>query len=548
MATIVKLPQLGESIAEGTIGRWLKQPGERIERDEPLVEVQTDKVNAEVPSPVAGVLQQILQPEGAVVPVQTDIAVIGEDEPGSGGAAAPVPAPTAETSAAGAGLPSPAGGASASARSAAAGVAAPASPLAQGPEGVNTGRSVEAAAASAPGPVATAGAHGPTPSFSYDMTPGRGGVVSSAADEAIEAGGGGAAPDQDGRSPEVADTAAVASVTAPSPTQPSPDQGGRRFYTPVVMRMAQEHGLDLQAVQGTGLGGRVTRRDLERLLAQGPALAGTPPPEARAQPAAGPAAGPPPPAGQPLASTATAPAALPPAPATGAAPVERALTPMRRAIASHMARARADIPDAWSLVEIDMTALVRKRAEAQAAWQAREGYELTFLPFFVRAVVAGLRAVPELNATWKGESITIHQQYHLGIAVSVEGGLVVPVLRDADQYSVAGVARALRGLVQKARGRKLQPEDLQGASFTVNNPGALGSVMSQPIVPVGQSGIVTMEAIVKRAVVTADDAIAVRGMMNSCLSFDHRVLDGAQALTFLRTLKRELESAELSVY
>jgi 2-oxoisovalerate dehydrogenase E2 component (dihydrolipoyl transacylase) len=221
---------------------------------------------------------------------------------------------------------------------------------------------------------------------------------------------------------------------------------------------------------------------------------------------------------------------------------------MRRAIAEHMTRARAEIPDAWSLVEIDVSRLVKQRDRLQAEWQAREGYELTYLPFFVKAVLAGLREVPELNAAWAGDHVTLHREYNLGIAVSVPNGLVVPVLRDAEQLSVAGVARALRTIIQKARSGKLAADDLQGATFTVNNPGSLGSIMSQPIVPVGQSGIVTMESIVKRPVVTADDAIAVRSMMNSCLSFDHRVLDGAGALTFLRTLKRELESAEYPLY
>jgi 2-oxoisovalerate dehydrogenase E2 component (dihydrolipoyl transacylase) len=221
---------------------------------------------------------------------------------------------------------------------------------------------------------------------------------------------------------------------------------------------------------------------------------------------------------------------------------------MRRAIAEHMTRARAEIPDAWSLTEIDMTRLVRYREHLQAAWQAREGYELTYLPFFVKAVLAGLRAVPELNATFAGDRITVHRQYGLGIAVSIENGLIVPVLRDADQLSVAGIARALRTIVQKARSGRLALEDLQGATFTVNNPGSLGSIMSQPIVPVGQAGIVTMEAIVKRPVVTADDAIAVRSMMNSCLSFDHRVLDGAGALKFLHTIKEQLETVEQPLY
>jgi 2-oxoisovalerate dehydrogenase E2 component (dihydrolipoyl transacylase) len=213
-----------------------------------------------------------------------------------------------------------------------------------------------------------------------------------------------------------------------------------------------------------------------------------------------------------------------------------------------MSRARTEIPDAWSLVEVDVSRLVRYRASVLQDFLNREGFELTFLPFFIKAVLAGLRAVPELNATWAGDHITVHRQYHLGIAVSLQNGLIVPVLRDVDQLSIAGLARALRGLVQKARGGKLTLDDLQGATFTVNNPGSLGSIMSQPIVPVGQAGIVTMEAIVKRPVVTADDAIAVRSMMHSCLSFDHRVLDGAQALRFLRTIREQLETVEYPIY
>jgi 2-oxoisovalerate dehydrogenase E2 component (dihydrolipoyl transacylase) len=221
---------------------------------------------------------------------------------------------------------------------------------------------------------------------------------------------------------------------------------------------------------------------------------------------------------------------------------------MRRAIAEHMSRARAEIPDAWSMVEIDATRLERQRAGYQAEWQAREGYELTFLPFFIKAVLAGLQTVHELNASWAGDHIRLHREYHLGIAVSVENGLVVPVLRHPDQLSVAGVARELRQIIQKARQGKLTMDELQGATFHVNNPGSLGSVLSQPVVPLGAAGIVTMEAIVKRPVVTADDAIAVRSMMHSCLSFDHRILDGAQALRFLHTLKQQLETVEYPLY
>jgi 2-oxoisovalerate dehydrogenase E2 component (dihydrolipoyl transacylase) len=457
MSTVVKMPQLGESVAEGTIGRWLKQPGERVERDEPLVEIQTDKVNAEVPSPVAGILQKILLPEGTTAAVKTDMAVIG-DEPISSDAE-PDPADT---------------------------------PAAQGPEGTTTERTNAEASATAPPPL----------TFTYDKSAG-GGVV-GARDEEPQA-------------------------------EPQAEAGGKRFYTPVVLRIAEEHNIDLSKVQGTGAQGRVTRRDVEQLITS---------PSGRGR-----AAG----AGEGAAAAETLPSpgasrldkTLP----EGEVRVEqRALTPMRRAIADHMTRARAEIPDAWSLVEIDVTNLVKHRAALQAEWQAREGYELTYLPFFVKAVLAGLRAVPELNATWAGDHITVHRQYHLGIAVSLDNGLVVPVLRNADQLSIAGVASALREIILKARGGKLTLPHLEGATFTVNNPGSLGSIMSQPIVPVGQAGIVTMESIVKRPIVTAADAIAVRSMMNSCLSFDHRVLDGAQALRFLKTLKTELESVTYPLY
>jgi 2-oxoisovalerate dehydrogenase E2 component (dihydrolipoyl transacylase) len=442
--TVVKMPQLGESVSEGTIGRWLKQPGERVERDEPLVEIQTDKVNAEVPSPVAGILQQILLPEGTTAAVKTDMAIIGDEAPAEV-TASPPQAPA---------MP-------------------PRPPASQQP----------------PSP----------PSFSYEKSSG-GGVVGHRDEEPTP-------PPENGATPSE-----------------------KRFYTPVVLRMAEEHAIDLSTIQGSGAHGRVTRKDIERAIAGVPSsrVAATAPPPA-----------------QPT----FVPAPQTPATTSGeAATQDVALTPMRRAIAEHMTRARAEIPDAWSLTEIDVTRLVRYRESLQAEWQAREGYELTYLPFFVKAVLAGLRAVPELNASWAGDHVKLYSQYHLGIAVSVQGGLIVPVLRDPDQLSVAGIARALRTLVQKARAGKLSLDDLQGATFTVNNPGSLGSIMSQPIVPVGQAGIVTMEAIVKRPVVTADDAIAVRSMMNSCISFDHRVLDGSGALTFLRTIKHELESVEYPLY
>jgi len=456
--TFVKMPPLGESVAEGTIGRWLKQPGDRVERDEPLVEVQTDKVNAEVPSPIAGVLQRILLPEGATVAVTADIAVIGDEA------------------------------------------------LDASQAGTGTGTESEAAAPSSlpssPPPPAQPEPLSQAPRFSYDDTAGDSGPTSSAATTAASS---------DGESDSDSDSGRGSAT--------------ERFYTPVVLRLAREHGLDLGSVVGSGLGGRVTRKDVERVIAAGPA-----------QPPRGPA--------PPVRADAAPAPPRQPQPSGGGT----ALTPMRRAIADHMTRARAEIPDAWSMVEIDVTRLVRQRAEILPEWQAREGFELTFLPFFIKAVLAGLRVVPELNASWSGDRIVVHRTYNLGIAVSVPQGLVVPVLRDADRSSVAGLAKSLRELVQKARSGRLGGADLAGATFTVNNPGSLGSVLSQPIVPVGQAGIVTMETIVKRAVVVADDAIAVRSMMSSCLSFDHRILDGAQALQFLRTVKEQLETVRYQVY
>lgn len=468
--TVVKMPQLGESVSEGTIGRWLKQPGERVERDEPLVEIQTDKVNAEVPSPVAGILQQILLPEGTTAAVKSDMAIIGDE---ASSEAAPSP---------------------------------PATPV----------PSEQAARAPAR----------PTSSFSYDSSPG-GGVVGHKDEEPA------ASPAANGAEP-------------------------KRFYTPVVLRMAEEHGIDLATIEGSGAHGRVTRKDVERAIGtvvQQPAQPAVIPPSTASAPPGAPAADPTPSAAPgPAAPAATPSSSTAPAPALAAVPVaggpsdEVALTPMRRAIAEHMARARADIPDAWSITEIDVTRLVKYRDRIQPQWQQREGFELTYLPFFIKAVMAGLREVPELNASWAGDHIQVHREYNLGIAVSVPNGLIVPVLRGADQLSIAGLAHALRALVQKARGGRLSMDDLQGATFTVNNPGALGSIMSQPIVPVGQAGIVTMEAIVKRPVVIEDDAIAVRSIMYSCIAFDHRILDGSGALQFLRTLKHELETAEYPLY
>lgn len=501
MSTTVSMPQLGESVAEGTIGRLLKAPGDRVERDEALVEVMTDKVNTEIPSPVAGVVERIVVQEGDVVPVGAPLLVIGEGVSSTATAAA-----EAEQSA---------------------GAAAP------------TGAPSAAVPASSASPALTAEIAASGPPSAHES-----------ARALVEAG----APD------EAASSA----------------NGARKRASPFVRSLARKYGVDLDQVSGSGLGGRVTKDDILKYIEErGLEPAATPAPvspavsapaatvTAPAAPAppsvpAAPAPAAPAPPAAPAAPAAAAPAAPAPAaaprvaaqaPTPAPAPAELGpdeelvpLTAMRRAIAEHMVRSVQTAPHAWGMVEIDVTRLVKLRASLLDAWKAREGFELTYLPFFVQAVVEALRENPHLNARWSEQGVVLKKRIHIGVAVAVANGLVVPVVRDADQKSVAGLAHAIRDVVTRAREGRLTMDDLSGGTFTVNNTGALGSIASGPIINQPQAGIITMEAIVKRPIVTEDDAIAIRSMMNACLSFDHRVTDGAEALRFLQSVKRRVEA------
>lgn len=289
-------------------------------------------------------------------------------------------------------------------------------------------------------------------------------------------------------------------------------------YSPAVQRLAAEHGVDLSRVTGTGIGGRVTRKDVENYIASMPRR------EAAPGPAPAPAA------------------ARPPVEAAPAADEERVpLTPVRRMIAEHMAKSASQVPAAWSIVEVDVTGLVQRREALKAEFQRREGINLTYLPFVVKAVAESLREHPLLNSSWGGDAIILKRRINIGIAVSTDYGLVVPVVHDADTLSIAGLARAMDALTTRARQGKLALADVQGGTFTVNNTGALGSVVSQPIINYPQAAILTTEAIVKRPVVI-NDAIAIRSMMNICLTFDHRIMDGAEASAFMASVKRRLES------
>ena len=291
--------------------------------------------------------------------------------------------------------------------------------------------------------------------------------------------------------------------------------GGAARPSPAVRRLAREHGLDLARIKGTGLGGRITRDDL--LL------------HIEAQQGAAPSA--------------AAPVQDPtvPQPAREAEEEAVTLTPVRRMIAEAMVRSVSEIPHVWSTVEVDVTNLVALRGEARPGFEEREGVDLTYLPFIIKTVVESLKEHPTLNATWGGDKIILKKRINLGIAVAAPQGLIVPVIHDADRMSVAGLAHATQDLAQRARQNKLTLDDVHGGTFTLNNTGALGSILSQPIINHPQAAILTTEAIQKRAVVR-DDAIAIRSMMNLCLSFDHRINDGAETSAFLQAVKTRLES------
>ena len=479
MAQLIELPQVGESVVEGTIGKWLKQPGERVERYDPLVEVVTDKVTMEVPSPVAGELLRIIAQEGETVPMGAPIAEVDTGD----GAPAPMPAPSASASAA---------------------VPVPAAPgPGQGP-------------AAAPVPVA----------YLLDAQP-----VGPTGGSAVEA----RAAEQDDAGP--------ASAVAASPPTPAPAvHPGRTTppaaavaappnrLSPAVRRLAREHNIEVSRIAGTGMGGRVTRNDVLRYLETAAAT-----PDAVADAVA------PTPAIPVAPASMDAPAPLPAAADAGEQRIP--LTPVRRMIADAMVRSASQIPHAWSMVEADITNLVELRSRERDAFRRREGINLTYLPFALKAAAAALKDNPTMNASWGDDCIILKRRINLGIAVAAPGGLVVPVIHDADRLSIAGLAHAVADLSDRARAGRLRLDDVQGGTFTVNNTGALGSVLGGPIINYPQAGILTTESAQQRPVVI-NDAIAIRWMMNLCLSFDHRINDGAEAGAFLQSVKQRLETMD----
>ena len=460
MASKITMPQLGESVSEGTVGRWLKQEGEMVKKDESLVEIITDKVTAELPSPVSGRLVKILVAEDQTVAVGADIAEIDDGTSAGAGSAANATA----------------GASSASSASSA--------------SGAHASNGIQAAA----------NGQGATNLSATDLSAAR-----------VSQGG-------------------AATATAERMDRVSP----------LARRLAQEHQVDLHQIEGTGEGGRVRKEDILAYVEQRSQGNGSQQSAPSAAPTAAPAVS---------GARPASPAAVPVTAMEGDEVITP--TPARRAIAEHMVRSKHTSPHATTVVEVDMTNLAHWIAEHREEFKRREGYGISFQTFAIKAAVEGLREHPYVNSSWTEENkILLRKQINIGVSIALENNLVVPVIRNADTLSLAGIARASADLVTRARNNRLLPADLQGSTFTVNNPGVFGTLISMAVINQPNAAILTMDAVVKRPVVVANDAIAIRSMMYLSLSFDHRVLDGLVAARFLGAVKRRLEQwgPEIEVY
>jgi 2-oxoglutarate dehydrogenase E2 component (dihydrolipoamide succinyltransferase) len=440
MATDVIMPQMGESIFEGTITKWLKKPGDKVERDEPLFEISTDKVDAEIPAPAAGVLKEIKVGEGQTVPIQTVVAVI--DAAGGAAAAAAAPAKAAEPA-----------------------------------------KKAEETKAAVPPPALAA-------------VPAR---------------------------------AAVAAAPAPARAA---DEEIRS--SPLVRRLAKEHGIDLGQIPGTGAGGRISKKDIQAAIETG---AGRGP--AAVRPGAPSAAG-----------AAAAHGAF-----DTAVPRERIyfgkyevqpMSVMRQKIAEHMVASKRVSPHVYSMDEMDMTRIAQLREKSKNAFEQKYGTKLTFMPFFVRACVEGLRAFPTVNSSIDGTNVVLHREINIGMAVALDWGLIVPVIKNAEEKNFLGLARAINDLAERARTKKLKPDEVQEGTFSITNPGVFGGLMGLPVISQPNVAIMGLGAIKKRPVVI-DDAIAIRSMVYVTLSYDHRVVDGAVSHQFLAKVKNILENWSESI-
>lgn len=433
MEQTINMPQLGESVTEGTITTFLVKPGDRVEEYEPLAEVMTDKVTAEIPATSAGVVKEMLISEGDTVAVGTPVLIMEVE----GAESAPAK-----------------------------------------PEGEAEPKQVESA------PVET----------------------------------------------KQALTAA-----------PRKQNNGR--FSPAVIRLANENAIDLNELDGSGLGGRITRKDVLRYLSEGrpvkpEALTQAPVQETMTQ------------VKHDVPETVAAPAVTPPAPAASSSSDRVELIPtagVRQAIANNMVRSKHEAPHAWLMIEVDVTNLVTTRAKLKDEFFKREGVKLTFMPFFMKAAIEALKKHPMMNSEWAGDHIKVHQDIHLSVAVAANDALYVPVIKHADEKNIKGLAVALQDVAARARGNRLKGDEMRGGTFTINNTGAFGSIQSAPILNYPQAAILSVESIVKRPV-WVNGMFAARDMVNLCMSVDHRVLDGLVAGQFLQAIKQSLESIDPDTY
>jgi pyruvate dehydrogenase E2 component (dihydrolipoamide acetyltransferase) len=433
MPTDIIMPQMGESIVEGTITKWLKKPGDKVQRDEPLFEISTDKVDAEIPAPASGVLQEIKVTEGTTVGVNTIVGTISAD---GEAAAAPVKA-----------------------------------------------------AAAAPAPAAK--------------------------EEKKE------------EKKPAAQASPVPPPSAPAPQQTSSDDEEARS-SPLVRKIAREHGVSLSQISGTGLGGRITKQDIMSFIERG--ASAPPAPSAPSSPAQQ----------QPTA------ASTPSRPAPAAYPGDLVpLTSMRKIIAQRMIESRRTSAHVHCMYEVDFTRIVTLRAKHKNAFEQRHGVRLTFMPFFVRAAIIALQQWPIINASLEGDNIRYHRQINVGIAVALDWGLIVPVLKNAGDLNFLGLQRGITDLGERARTKKLKPEDVEGSTFTVTNPGQFGAVFGLPIINQPNSAIMGVGGITKQPLVVTDkdgnDSIAIRSVVHLTLGYDHRLIDGAVADQFMAQVKKNLE-------
>lgn len=507
MAVKVTLPQMGEGVTDATVTKWLKQEGEQVKEYDPLVEVNTDKVDTEIPSPASGTILKILQAEGAVVPVNATLVWIGEpgealpEDEGGAAPAAAAPKATAQPVAA---IPTP----------------VPASPM-----------------AAKPVPAAQPAAQQPIPAASQPQATPAGGPVSAlaakvAAEHGVNlaavhgSGPGGRITKEDVLAAAKAGTARFVAGSAPAASGPValPSFDGHNmatFLSPVVRKMAAEHNIDVSRIRGTGQGGRVTKADVEAALANGSAYA--PVQFAVPQQAAAP---------KPQ---------FPPAFPEAIPGTVMKLNPVRRAIAEHMVRSKHTSPHVTTVMEVDMSAISKHRAANKAAF-AEQGVNLTFTAYFVNAIVAACNAYPIVNSSWSDEGVAVHGAINIGIATALEpDGLIVPVVKNAGSMTLLDMARAVNDLSGRARSKGLKTHEVQGGTITLTNHGTSGSLFATPIINQPQCAIIGTGAIQKRAVVI-DDAIAIRPMAYITLTFDHRILDGAVADYFLGTIKFTLEN------